>query len=248
MKYAVITVAGMSERFNEGYENPILKCIYYEKDKKKTLLYSILKKCNGMDKVIIVGGYQYENLVDYVNKFREDFIFDIELVFNPEYKKYGSGYSLYCGLQVCYEREDCSEIIFIEGDLSFDEETFDKIKASSKDIITINNDPICSNKAVALYINQEDKIRYIYNTEHGLFNISEPFLEIHNSGQIWKISSIDIFKETYQKMDKREWEGTNLVFLEKFYNKLEFKEIQLLKFGSWTNCNTRKDLMLCKNI
>ena len=91
-------------------------------------------------------------------------------------------------------------------------------------------------------------IRYIYNTEHGLFNITEPFSEIHNSGQIWKISSIDVFKETYEKLDMQEWEGTNLVFLEKYFNQLEFKDIQLLKFKKWINCNTRKDLMLCKNI
>ena len=248
MKYAVITVAGTSERFNEGYENPILKCLYYEEDKKSTLLYSILEKCNGIDRVIIVGGYQFQNLLEYVDSIKEDFTFKLELIFNSEYKNYGSGYSLFCGLKICYEREECEEIIFIEGDLSFDNETFDKVKSSPKDVITINNDPICSNKAVALYINEKNLIRYIYNTNHGLFNITESFSEIYNSGQVWKLKSRELFIKTFTQLNMKDWKRTNLVFLEKYFNYVELKEIYFVKFNEWINCNRREDFRLIKNI
>ena len=88
MKYAIITVAGMSKRFNENHDIAKLKCIYYEGDERSTLLYSILNRCEGIDKVIIVGGYQYEVLVDYINKFRREF--------SPSYaQKYGSKIKIY---------------------------------------------------------------------------------------------------------------------------------------------------------
>lgn len=241
MKYGIITVAGMSERFNKGYDNPILKCIYYEQDEKKTLLYSILKKCKGLDKVIIVGGYQYEKLVEYIDKYKEHFEFGIQLVFNSEYQHYGSGYSLYCGLKVCYEEDDCSEIIFIEGDLYFDEETFEQIKKSNQDVITVNCEPICSNKSVALYINEDNKIKYIYNTHHGLFRISESFSEIYNSGQVWKLKNNNLFRMTFSELDELGWQSTNLIFLEKYFNCIDHGKIVFMFFKKWTNCNTRKD-------
>lgn len=244
MKYAIITVAGMSKRFNENHDIAKLKCIYYEGDERSTLLYNILNRCEGIDKVIIVGGYQYEVLVDYINKFRREFSFDIELIYNPEYYRYGSGYSLFCGLKICYERNDCSEVILIEGDLSFDEETFKKIKVCTKDVITINNDPICSNKAVALYLNEENRIKYIYNTEHGLFYISESFSEIHNSGQVWKIKNREIFQKTFMNLEIEDWRGTNLVFIERYFNSINLSEICFIKFKKWINCNKREDLKL----
>ena len=47
MKVAIITVAGISSRFNEEIEdeNKCLKAIYSEGSVKDTLLYHILNKC-----------------------------------------------------------------------------------------------------------------------------------------------------------------------------------------------------------
>ena len=247
MRYAIITVAGLSERFNKGYDNPMLKCIYYTNDEKLTLLYSILEKCQGMDKIIIVGGFQYDLLREYVKKYSGDFPFEIELVYNEKFSKYGSGYSLYKGIQICYERKDFSEIIFVEGDLYFDKKTFDEIKTSTYNVITTNDEAICSNKAVALYINAENKIRYIYNTSHGLFKITEPFSEIHNSGQVWKLVDKEKFYRAYESLGETDWQGTNLVFLEKYYNEIETDRIKFLRFSKWINCNSREDYKKIKD-
>ena len=63
MKTVIVAVAGMSIRFNQDMAEPVLKGIYTEGDVRKTLLYSILRKCKGFDRVVLVGGYQYEKLV-----------------------------------------------------------------------------------------------------------------------------------------------------------------------------------------
>ena len=46
MKIAVITVAGISSRFNEGIasEKKVLKCLYTEGKRTDTLLYNLVKK------------------------------------------------------------------------------------------------------------------------------------------------------------------------------------------------------------
>ena len=62
MKIAIVAVAGVSSRFNQNEKDAVLKGIYTTMDDRKTLLYSILRKCEGFDKVVLVGGYQYEKL------------------------------------------------------------------------------------------------------------------------------------------------------------------------------------------
>ena len=46
--------------------------------------------------------------------------------------------------------EVANEIIFVEGDLYFDNESFSLVKKSLYDVITVNHEFITSEKAVAL--------------------------------------------------------------------------------------------------
>lgn len=43
-------------------------------------------------------------------------------------------------------------------------------------------------KAVALYVDEIDKVHYIYDTNHSLLSIPSPIKAIYNSGQIWKFT------------------------------------------------------------
>ena len=54
MKIAIITVAGISSRFNRGIpeEEKILKCIYWEDDPKNTLIYQLLNKVSAYERGI----------------------------------------------------------------------------------------------------------------------------------------------------------------------------------------------------
>ena len=64
MKTVIVAVAGMSSRFNQDMEEPVLKGIYTERDVRKTLLYSILRKCKGFDHVVISAQLQSENFIE----------------------------------------------------------------------------------------------------------------------------------------------------------------------------------------
>ena len=100
MKVAIITVAGISSRFNVGFEIPQLKAIYFEEDVRNTLFFHLLKKCSFADCIIIVGGYKFDDLKNYIDKnVVTDLKGKIIVVYNEFFQKYSSGYSLFLGLK-----------------------------------------------------------------------------------------------------------------------------------------------------
>lgn len=250
MKIAIVTLAGVSNRFNEGMLEceHILKGIYTTGGYRQTLLYSILKKCEGIDKVVIVGGYQYQKLVEYIDICRNDFLFQIELVFNPEYKKYGTGYTLKLGLEKCVAEENCTEIILIEGDLYFDAESFQEVVCSTKNVATYNLKSIDARKAVIAYVNEEYKLNYVYSTEHNAIIISEKIWEIYNSGQIWKFVNMECIKQLLVENTLDLWCSTNLKFIEQYFSKVSRNEREMLVLKDWENCNTREDYENCMHL
>lgn len=244
MKIAIIAVAGVSSRFNDNEIEPVLKGIYTTSDYTKTLLYSILKKCNGYDKVILVGGYQYEKLQQYVDSCRDDFSFEIPLVYNPYYQEYGTGYTLKVGLEHCLQGE-CSEITLIEGDLFFDEQSFERVKMSEKNVVTYSEKAIHSNKAVIAYVNQNKKIKYVFSSNHDAVQIQEPFWELYNSGQIWKFVNIDRVNKILKESEDSMWQETNLKFIEFYFDTIDEVDREIICIDTWENCNTRLDYVKC---
>ena len=113
-------------------------------------------------------------------------------------------------------------------------------------MITCNNEPIEANKAVAYYFSLDNKVHYIYDTGHSALTISEPFLSIYNSGQIWKFSDYNKVKEIYDDMEETLWQGTNLVFIEKYFNSINHNDTEIIKFSEWINCNTVEDFRKIK--
>ena len=148
MKTLIVTVAGTATRFNRDTSEPTLKCLYEIGGYKNTLLYQILDKARDYDEYIIVGGYLYEKLQEFVNNNLTEFKDKIKLIFNPEYLTYGSGFSLILGIQaICCASH---EILFVEGDLYFDSQSFDKVKNFDKAVFTVNHEPITAKKAVVV--------------------------------------------------------------------------------------------------
>ena len=131
MKLAIITVAGISSRFNKDIpeDEKILKCIYYENDPKNTLLYQMATKLEEYEKIVVVGGYKYSDLEDYISAvLPEGLSQKILLVYNDHYDDLSSGYSLYLGIKEALENfSDIDEILFVEGDLDIDKEETAKI-------------------------------------------------------------------------------------------------------------------------
>ncbi|WP_458405505.1 DUF6564 domain-containing protein [Methanobrevibacter sp.] len=247
MKIAIITVAGISSRFNKNVpeEDRILKCIYFEESPKNTLIYQMIEKLTEYDKIIVVGGFKYLDLENYIDKYIND---DIVLVENNHYDDLSSGYSLYLGIKEALDNFDnINEILFVEGDLDVDSESFIKVICSSKNILTFNNEPIYSNKAVVLYQNQNDDYKYLFNSNHGTLTIDEEFKAIFNSGQIWKFRDIESLKIANDNFKENLIEDTNLGIIQKYFDLIDNDEIELIGFNHWVNCNTREDYQIIKD-
>lgn len=238
MKSAVITTAGISSRFNEGVPETEkqLKAIYGGGE--QTLLFHLVQRCMFADRVIVVGGYKFDDLKKYLSGLRPEVRDKIVLVYNKHYKTLSSGYSLYIGLMEAFKyRSD--EILFVEGDLDVDRNSFDNVIKSKKSVITYNCEPIYANKAVVLYKDGNDRYRYAFNSSHGMLKIEEPFSCILNSGQIWKFIDMEKLKMASDKFFSEEKDGTNLLIIQDYFDRVT--EADLIGLKRWTNCNTRKD-------
>ena len=240
MKAAIITVAGISSRFNEGIpeDKKELKAIYSECEYKNTLLYHLLLKCEFADKIIIVGGYKFESLEQYYSKLEEKLRSRIELVYNEHYQDLASGYSLYLGLQKAFEY-DVKEVLFVEGDLDIDDASFNDVISSKKSVLTYTYELIYANKAVVLYQDDKGQYHYAFNSSHGLLSIDSPFSCILNSGQTWKFTNMDVLRRANDTFYKETKDGTNLRIIQNYLDKSV--EIELIPLKRWTNCNTRAD-------
>lgn len=150
MKILIVTVAGMSSRFSESLGRPCLKCIYYKESIKESLLYKMLHQNGDFDRYVIVGGFMFDALKVVIEKEFQDFGDKIILVENAHYSDYGSGYSLYLGLAAIQDM-DYDEVMFAEGDLFVDTESFKKVCDTPNNVITCNQEAILANKAVAFY-------------------------------------------------------------------------------------------------
>lgn len=228
MKSLIITVAGMSSRFNKELETPVLKCLYHEGTPRLALLsLQISMTYDYVDEIVIVGGYKYDDLTAFVSKHITDDAQKIKTVYNEHYHDYGSGYSLLKGIETVSERTD--EITFIEGDLFFDPESVRNIIDSKRDVISVNNEPILSNKAVALYFDANHCPHYIYDTCHSCLEIHEPFTAIYNSGQMWKFTNPCKVREICMTLTQAQKQGTNLEIIQKYFGAYMNSQLNIVR-------------------
>lgn len=240
MKAAIITVAGISSRFNEGIadEKKELKAIYSEGDRKDTLLYHLLAKCAFAEKIIVVGGYKFANLEKYCKGLEANLQEKIELVHNDHYEDLASGYSLYLGLLKTLEY-DVEEILFVEGDLDIDDASFDSVVKSRESVLTYTYEPIYANRAVALYQDDKGRYRYAFNSSHGLLSIDTPFSCVLNSGQTWKFTNMDALRKANDTFFNETKDDTNLRIIQNYLD--TGVEVVLVPLKRWINCNTKAD-------
>ena len=178
MKTLIVTVAGTATRFNRDTEKDTLKCLYYRESPEYSLLYQILDKAENIDRYIIVGGYLYEQLEEFAEQNLSCFKSKIDLVYNPYYREYGSGYSMIKGIEALPEGTE--EVVFVEGDLFFDRRSFSAVLESCRDVITVNREFILSDKAVVLYLDEAGQVHYLYDVNHKSLFIPEAVQDVYN--------------------------------------------------------------------
>lgn len=240
MKILVVTVAGMARRFSESVGKDFLKCLYYKENPMEALLFQMLRQASSFDRYIIVGGFLFEELTEFIEKNLSDLKDKILLVKNGHFADYGSCYSLYLGIKRA-EEFGYGQLVFTEGDLFLDKETFRQICDTKSDVVTSNGEDICADSAVAFYYDMESRIHYLYDTEHKALRIQEPFTAVYNSGQVWKFVNKERLERIAGNLSKEELIGTNLVIIQKYFGLLKRKEYQQLRFQRWVNCNTLAD-------
>ncbi len=243
MKTAIITIAGLSSRFNQGLTQNMhrLKAIYYENDPKDTLLYHMLARLSSADSIILVAGYKAEDLNEYVNEYVPSEMRDrITIVYNDHYEDWASGYSLYLGIK---EALKCmpDTLIFAEGDLDVDDDEFKKVLDADGNVITCNHEIIRSKKAVIGYCDADSVYKYAFNASHGLVSIDEPFSMLFNSGQIWKFNDMSLLSKVNDEFESRKEDGTNLLIVGGYFKRKKYDDIELIALDRWVNCNTRDD-------
>ncbi|MDR3243599.1 MAG: licC domain protein [Elusimicrobiota bacterium] len=240
MRVLIITAAGMAVRFNKDLCQETAKCIYYENSPKNSLLYQLCLKADDCDKIIIVSGYQSEAIDKYIKANMSSFVAKIQMVFNPKFNTYGSGYSFMLGLEAS-RKLNPDEIIFVEGDLYFDNDSFKKIIFSKKDIMAINTKPIKADKSVVIYEDTKRHIKYIYDARHNALNIMEPFLAVYNSAQIWKFANPMRIYDIVKNLSQKQIESSNLEIVNKYFSANAIEEIEIVTMHDWINCNTIND-------
>lgn len=240
MKLIIITVAGKATRFNNNSRMPVLKCLYSDDIYHISILEHLVGLANDYDKIIIVGGYLFEDLKEY-SKRKFIFIEDkIDIVYNPLYDQKGSMYSLFLGIQKA-EIYKPDEITFAEGDLIIDADSFKMIYRSRKDVITINNELIWADKSVVVYLDKMENIHYLYDTNHHTLKFQHDVRAIFNSGQVWKFIQPTILFKLNNQLTETDKEGTNLILIQSYFKNKLFNSIECIKFKEWFNCNTKED-------
>ncbi len=249
-RVAIITVAGISSRFNKDVddEHKVLKCIYTEADEKSTLLYQMIEKLSYADEIVVVGGYRYDDLSEYIKmSIPTDVRQRIRMVYNEHFKDLSSGYSLYLGIKEAIEGEgNISDILFVEGDLDIDRESLEGVIASDSSVLTYSYEPIKADKAVVLFVDGDGRYNYAFNSAHGLLSINTPFSAIYNSGQTWKFTDMDSLKTANEKFVSEYRDGTNLVIIQEYLNRISADSVEVFPLNRWTNCNTRDDYRVIK--
>lgn len=230
----------MSSRFNRDTKEDVLKCLYYEDTPANSLLsLQVHKTFDLVDEIVVVGGYKYEELERFIRTEMKDVNHKMKLVYNDHYSDYGSGYSLLKGIEAI--AEETQEIVFIEGDLFFNCESLEEMINSKKDVISVNNEPILSNKAVALYFDAQNYPHYIYDTSHSCLEIHEPFTAIYNSGQMWKFMNPSRVREICKFLTPEQEQGTNLEIIQQYFGTYKNSQLDIVRVSLWLNCNTVAD-------
>lgn len=237
MRAFITTVAGQSTRFNQGYADPVLKCLYHTEKTPECILSRLLRQAAGagFDRLIVVGGYRYQDLQRMVEEYHDP---SIELVYNPRWKDSGSMYSLYYGALAA---EGASEILFCEGDIITDGESFRRLASAPKDSFAIARDPIFADRSVAAYQSSDDRLHYLFDTNHGALTFPPNVKAIFHSAQAWKISDAETFTRMNVHLTETERRGTNLVLIEQYFQRHPMESLNLITLEHWINCNTRED-------
>ena len=237
----VITSAGISSRFSRSLGREALKCLYSESGPQDTILHRQAATGSrlGLDPIVVVGGYRFGELQEFCARHLAG-VRGLELVENPAFATTGTLYSLHLGLAALRGR-DLGAIVFAEGDLLCDADSFRAVVAGERSVVSACPEPITAERSVVLYFTLEGRVRYVYDPDHRQLVVSEPFRSIHNSAQVWKFHDLARLRTLGEGIGAERFDETNLGFIQEYFRSVPPDEIELVTFQDWFNCNTIAD-------
>ena len=237
MRAFITTAAGQSTRFNQGCADPVLKCLYHTEKTPECILFRLLRQAveAGFDRLIVVGGYRYQDLQHAVEEYHNP---SIKLVYNPRWQDCGSMFSLYCGVLAA---EGATELLFCEGDIITDRDSFRQLASAQKDSFAIAREPIFADRSVAAYQGSDDRLHYLFDANHGALTFPPNVKAVFHSAQAWKIDDGEAFIRMNAQLTETERRGTNLVLIERYFRGQPMEKLNPITLEHWINCNTRED-------
>ena len=243
-KSVIITLAGTSSRFSRSVGRECHKSFYREAPEDDCLLdwQLYLAKRHGFEEIVLVGGYKYEELEKLLQEKHANL--PVKLVRNDHFADLGSCYSLCLGVKAV--DEDAVSVVFLEGDLLFDSQTFAELVTLNDDAITATRSIVDAKTSVAFFTTEDGRLRYVYDTRHESLKVDEPFTCLGNSGQVWQFADVAKLKKSVRGLSGDDWKGTNLVPILKYYEGIDARTVRVCQFNSWFNCNTIADYRAMK--
>ena len=221
MRAFITTAAGQSTRFNQGCADPVLKCLYHTEKTPECILFRLLRQAveAGFDRLIVVGGYRYQDLQHAVEEYHNP---SIKLVYNPRWQDCGSMFSLYYGVLAA---EGATELLFCEGDIITDRDSFRQLASAQKDSFAIAREPIFADRSVAAYQGSDDRLHYLFDANHGALTFPPNVKAVFHSAQAWKIDDGEAFIRMNAQLTETERRGTNLVLIERYFRRQPMEKL-----------------------
>lgn len=237
----VLTSAGVSSRFSRSLGREAVKCLYSERGPEDTILHRQVAAASEMalDPIVVVGGYRFGEVQEFCVRHLA-WVRGLELVENPEFATTGTLYSLHLGLAAVLG-QDIDAVVFAEGDLLFDADSFRAVATGRKSVVSACPEPITAERSVALYFTLAGRVRYVYDPDHRQLIIPEPFRSIHNSAQVWKFHDLELLRTLSRHVGRKRFDETNLGFIQEYFRTVAPDNIELVIFKDWFNCNTITD-------
>lgn len=173
------------------------KCAIPNKNEITPLEYIITTYHNcGIRKFVVVGGYQYNTVLNVVTKMKAKYpLDDIVIVKNNKYDYHGCEYSLATAANYLTSLGDYnfSNIIITEGDTILPEKSIKKIVESNTDSVLVRNKFFIKKNRSVVLTNNKSKYyrplsRFVYDPDHNnVYNIiTKDEKVVGESVQVWK--------------------------------------------------------------
>lgn len=252
----VILAAGRGSRME--LKDGVSKCSVTLPDGRSSVRRLIDQFVNlGEKEFVVVVGYGAESVVKSVGNVIGA---SVCFIYNGNYDTRGCEYSLACSAPILDINKD---LIIVEGDLVTTESNLEAIVQYHDNSVLVRPPEYLGDRSVAVICSEGNRIvlKFLYDKSHcfNMKTLERIVPEIHDSFQIWKISSGSSLKdfkellETYKERadssssDKDYKFAPGLLSINEFTTRHIMKTVTVPSPDEWMNLNSQDDIERLRN-